>query len=126
MSQADEVLREIERMIEDEFLPIIGPKKGNILVKVIQEVKPKNILEVGTLIGYSAILMGKHLDKDVHLTSIEIHAEEAEIAKKNIARANIPPKIEVIVGDAKTIIPRLKGKFDLVFIDAAKTSILTT
>ena len=121
MAKADTVLREIEKMRRSQFLPIIGPKKGKVLVDVIREIKPKRILEVGTLIGYSAVLMGKELESDAHLTTIEIHADEAQLARENIKKAQIPPKVDVIVGDAKKILPTLSGTFDMIFIDAEKT-----
>ena len=121
MSKANGMLKEIEKMTEHEFLPIIGPRKGKVLIKVVRDIKPKRILEVGTLIGYSAVLMGKELDSDAHMITIEIHANEAKIAEENIKKAAISPKIEVIVGDAIKVIPKLKGPFDLVFIDAEKT-----
>ncbi len=121
MTKADGVLKEIEELAKHEFLPIVGPKKGKILTKTIKEVKPKHILEVGTLIGYSAILMGKELKADAEITTIEIHAKEAELAEDNIRRAQIPPKVRVIVGDALKIIPTLNGCYDMAFIDAEKT-----
>ncbi len=124
MTKAEQVLKEIEKQAEKEFLPIIGPRKGKILVEAIQKVKPKHILEVGTLVGYSAILMGKELTSDAHLVSIEIHADEAKTAEQNIERAEIPPRIEVLVGDARAILPKLKEDFDLVFIDAEKREYL--
>jgi predicted O-methyltransferase YrrM len=120
LSKADEILDEIERMSEKEFLPIIGSKKGRILSETIREVRPKRVLEVGTLVGYSAILMGKELEKEAHIITIEIHADEAKTAEDNIKRAEIPATVEVLVGDAIKVIPNLKGQFDLVFIDAEK------
>jgi len=61
LSKSDRVLKEIESMTETKFLPIVGPRKGKVLVDVVRKTKPKRILEVGTLIGYSVILMGKNL-----------------------------------------------------------------
>jgi predicted O-methyltransferase YrrM len=124
LTKADEVLREIERMAENESLPIIGPDKGRILAEALRKVKPKQVLEVGTLIGYSAILIGKELDEEATITTIEIHASEAKTAEENIKRGGIPPKVNVVVGDALKVIPRLKGRFDAVFIDADKTEYL--
>lgn len=121
MTEADDVMREIEDLAEKEFLPIIGPQKGKILAGGIKKVKPKHVLEVGTLIGYSAILIGKELAADAEITTIEIHREEAKVAEKNIRRANIPPKVNVVVGDAIRVIPKLKDCFDAVFIDAEKS-----
>jgi predicted O-methyltransferase YrrM len=120
LSDADEILKEIEKMTENEFLPIVGPRKGKVLAETIRRVKPKRVLEVGTLIGYSAILMAKELESEAHLTTIEIHANEAKIARENIRRAKVQPKIDVIVGDAVEVIPKLRDKFDMIFIDAEK------
>jgi predicted O-methyltransferase YrrM len=120
-ARADKVLREIERVAEKEFLPIIGPRKGQVLVEAIHKIKPKHVLEVGTLIGYSAILMGKELESEAHLITIEIDVDEAKKARENIRRAEVRPTIDVIVGDAIKVIPKLKDEFDMVFIDAEKS-----
>jgi predicted O-methyltransferase YrrM len=111
-------------MTQKKFLPIVGPHKGQVLVEVIRSVKPKRVLEVGTLIGYSAILIGKELESKANLITIEIHADEAEMARENIRRAEVPPTIDVIVGDAVKVIPKLTDKFDMVFIDAEKREYL--
>jgi predicted O-methyltransferase YrrM len=107
-------------MTEKSFLPIVGPRKGKVLAEIILRIKPKRILEIGTLIGYSAILMGKELGSNAHIITIEIHADEAAIAEKNIRKTQIKPKVDVLVGDAIEILPRLEGEFDMVFIDADK------
>ncbi len=93
---------------------------------VIQGVKPKRVLEIGTLIGYSTILIAKDLAGNAQLISIEIHEDEAKTARENIKRAEVSSTIDVIVGDALQIIPKLTGSFDLVFVDAEKPSISTT
>ncbi|MEM2136989.1 MAG: O-methyltransferase, partial [Candidatus Methanomethylicia archaeon] len=99
-------------------------RRGKILVDVVREVKPKRVLEIGTLIGYSTILMGKELDGDSHIITIEINPEAAEIAMHNIRRAEILPKVDVLIGDALELIPKLEGEFDLIFIDAEKDEYL--
>ncbi len=121
VNNADEILRLIERASEKNFLPIIGPLKGKLLAEEVRKAKPRHVLEVGTLIGYSAILMGKELDAKSEIVTIEIHGDEAELAGKNIVRANIPPKIKIVTGDALQVIPTLKGPFDFAFIDAEKS-----
>ena len=121
VSSADEVLRLIEKASEKNFLPIIGPYKGRILAEEVRKAKPRHVLEVGTLIGYSAVLMGKELDDKAEIVTIEMHRDEAELAGKNIVRANIPPKIKIITGDALQVIPTLKGQFDFASIDAEKS-----
>ena len=118
---ADKVLKEIENITKKEFLPIGGPRKGQVLTEVIHNIKPKRVLEVGTLIGYSAILIAKELESEARLITIEIHADEAKKARENIKRAKVRPSIDVIVGDAIKVIPKLQGEFDMVFIDAEKS-----
>jgi predicted O-methyltransferase YrrM len=120
-NSADEVLRQIKATSEKQFLPIIGPQKGKILAQEIMKAKPQRVLEVGTLVGYSAILIGKELDENSGIVTIEIHRNEAEKAGENIVNANIPAKVKIITGDALQVIPTLKGPFDFVFIDAEKS-----
>ncbi|MBN1358620.1 O-methyltransferase [Candidatus Bathyarchaeota archaeon] len=123
-NKAEAVLREIEKRATREFLPIVGAEKGQVLAETIRKAKPKRVLEVGTLIGYSAILMGKELDNDAQMITIEIHADEAETAAENLRRAGVQAKVEVITGDAVHVIPELTACFDFVFIDAEKTEYL--
>ncbi|MDX1814006.1 MAG: class I SAM-dependent methyltransferase [Candidatus Bathyarchaeia archaeon] len=120
MNKAEKILRKIEKKANNEFLPIVGPEKGQVLAEEVRRAKPKRVLEVGTLVGYSAILMGNELDETAYITTVEIHKEEARTAEENIRKAEIPPKVEVITGDAIEIIPQLKDAFDFVFIDAMK------
>ncbi len=120
----DEVLRAIEREARRKHLPIIGPEKGRILVDLIRKIKPKRILEVGTLIGYSTILMGKELESKAEIITIEIDMEEAKIALENIRKAGIKPRVRVLVGNALKIIPVLDGEFDFILLDATKSEYL--
>ncbi|MBS7616945.1 O-methyltransferase [Candidatus Bathyarchaeota archaeon] len=124
-SKAEKVLRKIEDEARMGRLPhpIVG-NRGKILVEVIRENKPRRVLEIGTLVGYSAILMGKELSSDAHLITVEKDDNSAKIARENIRKAEIPPTVELIVGDALEIIPKLEGTFDLVFIDAEKSEYL--
>lgn len=121
---AKKILTDIEMKAQQEFLPIIGPDKGKVLEQLIRRHKPRRILEIGTLVGYSAILMGKELEADATILTIEIHAHEAKIAEKNIAGSGIKPTVKVLVGDALHILPNIEGPFDFVFIDADKEEYL--
>jgi predicted O-methyltransferase YrrM len=121
---AEKILRDIETKAEREFLPIVGAEKGKILQQLIRKHKPKRILEIGTLVGYSAILMGKELESDATIMTIEIHAHEAKIAERNITRSTIKPTVRILVGDALDLLPSVEGPFDLVFIDADKEEYL--
>ncbi len=124
LQRAQEVLEKIEELAEKDFLPIIGSLKGKYLAEEVCKAKPTHVLEVGTLIGYSTILMGKELGKEAEIVTIEIHPGEAEQAGENILKANIPPRVKILTGDAITIIPTLEGKFDFAFIDAEKSEYL--
>ncbi len=124
LTSADGVLKQIEAAAKKEFLPIIGPHKGKFLAEEVQRAKPRHVLEVGTLIGYSAVLMGKEMDEDAEIVTIEIHGDEAEIAGENIVKANIPPRVKIIKGNALEVIPTLQGSFDFAFVDAEKTEYL--
>ena len=121
MNSAEQVLKEIEALAykkhPDMFLPIVGPEKGKLLEDLIKNYKPKKILEIGTLVGYSAILMAQH---GPNVISLEVDPKAAEIAKQNIEKAGLSDKVEIIVGDAKKTIEQLKDKFDMIFIDAKK------
>jgi predicted O-methyltransferase YrrM len=120
-NSADKVLSKIEKLSEKKFLPIIGPARGEILADEVRKAKPKRILEVGTLIGYSTILIAKELDETAEIVTIEIHRDEAQTASENILKAKILPKVNVITGEATKVIPTLNGSFDFAFIDAEKT-----
>ena len=125
VSKASQVLRRLEKMADKQFVPSIGPIKGKIITGIIQKYKPRNILEVGTLYGYSAILMADTLNgANGKVITIEIDKPIADIARKNIADAGLADKIDVIVGNALDVIPRLNSKFDLLFLDAAKNEYL--
>ena len=119
-SKADEVLEELERSAHGRYLPIIGPSRGRVLIEAVRRYRPRRILEVGTLVGYSSILMGRELGEGSEIVTIEYDRDEAEQARANIARAELTAKVEVFVGDALEIIPTLEGSFDMVFLDAAK------
>src|SRR3989344_770573 len=90
----------------------------------MEDENPQRILEIGTLVGYSAILMAKHLSKGAVITTIEIDKQMAGAARKNIKEAGFEEKIELIVGDARREIKKLKGEFDVLFLDAAKEQYL--
>jgi predicted O-methyltransferase YrrM len=123
--QISSLLRELEQIAKSEHLPSIGPIKGKIISDIIKRYKPTKILEIGTLHGYSAILMVDLLFDDGKLITIEIDKNLADIARKNIAKAGLSDKIEVISGNALEVIPTLTGyKFDLIFLDAAKSEYL--
>jgi predicted O-methyltransferase YrrM len=126
VSKAENVLKSIEEIGKKQFIPSIGPIKGKIIAEIIKKHKPKCILEIGTLYGYSAILMANLVANDNYgkVVTIEIDKAFADIAKRNIQDAGFQEKIDIIVGNALEVIPRLGCKFDLLFLDAAKDEYL--
>ena len=120
------LLRELEQLAKRDHLPSIGPIKGKIISDIVKKYRPTSILEVGTLHGYSAILMGSLLPDDGgKLITIEIDKNLANIARKNIDKAGLSGKIQVICRNAIDVIPTLAGyKFDMVFLDAIKSEYL--
>ncbi|MCL1977493.1 MAG: class I SAM-dependent methyltransferase [Candidatus Bathyarchaeota archaeon] len=120
LSKADQLLNEIADIAVVEFLPIVGPARGKVLVEEVKKAKPKNVLEIGTFIGYSTILIGRELEKNARFVTIEEHQVESEVAKGNICQSDLDVDVQVINGDAVEIIPTLAGCFDFVFLDAAK------
>lgn len=117
---ADEVLRSIEAEARTRRLPIIGPGRGAYLDELVIQYKPRRVLEIGTLVGYSAIRMGRLLQRGSRIICIDKDPDYVQIAKSNIAKAWLSDRIEVITGDAVKVIWKLTGQFDLVFIDAEK------
>ena len=124
MKPADAVLREIEQMGERAFIPSIGPVKAKILAKVVKDAKPKRILEVGVLYGYSSILMAKNAPSGVEIVAVEKNPEHVQISSNNVKRAEMDHLIQVVEGDGTAVLKKLSGKFDLVFLDAAKSEYL--
>jgi predicted O-methyltransferase YrrM len=120
------LLRELEQIAKIEHLPSIGPVKGRIISDIIKKYRPTSILEIGTLHGYSAILMGNLLPDDTgELITIEIDRDLTNIAIRNIEKAGLSYKVKVICNDAIDVIPTLdRYKFDMVFLDAIKTQYL--
>jgi predicted O-methyltransferase YrrM len=121
---ADAVLREIEEMGKKSFIPSIGPVKGKILAEVVRKLRPRKILEVGSLYGYSAILIAKNSPAKAEITTVEKNPEHARKTEQNIERAELESQIKVIQGDAMEILSTLPGPFDLVFLDAEKSQYL--
>jgi predicted O-methyltransferase YrrM len=121
----EEVLESIEREAPRRGYPIIGPKRGTILDEVVEKHRPSRIVEVGTLVGYSAIRIGRHLKPGQQLTCIEVRESMAIIARSNIEEAGLSGRIKVVVGDGKELLKTVRGPLDMVFLDAVKGEYLT-
>ncbi len=115
---SNDVLNEIEKEALETDVPIIRKDTQGYLRFMLETLKPKRILEVGTAVGFSAILMAKHTDASI--VTIENYEPRIPIAKANFKRANVEERITLLEGDAQVRLDDVEGDFDLVFIDAAK------
>lgn len=113
-------IEQIKQKALDEHIPIIMDDTLEVVSKVLEELKPLNILEIGTAVGYSAIRFSKFLQEGGAIDTIERDEERLEEAKINIKDLNLLGKINIIAGDAVEILPTLNKKYDAIFIDAAK------
>ena len=100
----------------------VGPSEGKLLHLLLRLAGARKVVEVGTLVGYSAIHMARALPADGHLWSIEFEPRHAEVARANIAAAGLADRITVLVGAGRDVLPSLSahGPFDAVFLDADK------
>ena len=113
-------LEKIKQKALDEHIPIIMDDTLKVVDKILKEVKPKRILEIGTAVGYSAICFSEYLSEDGQIDTIERDEERIIEAKSNIEKVGVSNKINIYSGDAVEILPTLNNKYDVVFIDAAK------
>lgn len=103
-----------------------GHLQGRLLKMMVQMIKPKRILEVGTFSGYSAICMAEGLDEDGRLYTFEINDEQEDFTRPWIENSPVADKIEFIIGDAITEAPKLGIDFDMAFIDGDKRTYVET
>lgn len=116
-----EVLEKIEEQAHIDNVPIIRKEMESFLRVMLYIKKPKRILELGTAVGYSAILMSECIEKKSKIVTIENYEKRIPIAKQNIKDAGKEKVIELLEGDAMEIMPTLQeNQFDFVFMDAAK------
>ena len=108
-----------EKALEDH-IPIIMDDTLAVIEEELKLFKPKRILEIGTAVGYSAICFSEFLAENGKIDTIEREEERVVVAKKNIKRAQVEDKINIIQGDAVEILPTLNEVYDMVFIDASK------
>lgn len=119
----DAVLCELDRETNLKVLGarmISGHLQGQVLSMLSKMIRPKNILELGTFTGYSAICLAKGLQDGGKLVTIEIDDELEMLAQKYFRKAGVDDKIDQRIGSALDIIPELNDKFDLIFLDADK------
>ncbi len=122
-SPQSQALNELER---ETYLKTLSPQmlsghlQGRLLSMLSKMKKPNTILEIGTFTGYTAICLAQGLTETGQLHTIEANEELEHIIRKYIEKTNLTDKIQLYIGDAKQIVPKLEINFDMVFIDAGK------
>ncbi len=115
-----QVLNEIEAQALKDEVPIIRKEMENFLKVMLSLKQPKAILEVGTAVGFSAILMSENMPQGCHITTIEKYEKRIPVARSNFELAGKSDVITLLEGDALEIMKGLEGEFDMIFMDAAK------
>ena len=114
------ILDTIEREALDSYVPIIRKEMQSFLKLLLAMQKPKRILEVGTAVGFSAILMAEYNPYPCEIVTIENYEKRIPIARENFVRAGKDEQITLIEGDATEVLKTLDEPFDMIFMDAAK------
>ena len=115
-----EILEKIEQEALDTYVPIIRKEMQSFLKVLLLMTRPVRILEVGTAIGFSAILMSEYAPKEAKITTIEKYEKRIPIARENFKRAGKEETISLIEGDALEVMKSLDHSYDFIFMDAAK------
>ncbi len=113
-------LNELEIYAKETNVPIIRPQMQSFLKVLLALKKPAKILEVGTAIGFSALLMAEYNPVPCRITTIEKYEKRIPLAKENFKKAGRSEDIELLEGDAAQILKELDDEYDLIFMDAAK------
>lgn len=115
----NENLKKMEKYAQENHVPIVEPEVAQLLKLQVKIKKPKNILELGTAIGYSALVMAE-ASENSYIRSIERRADMIQLAEENIAKTKYKDRIKILQGDAEDILPTLEEEYDFIFLDAAK------
>ncbi|MGX6961832.1 O-methyltransferase [Vagococcus xieshaowenii] len=114
-------LREIQRVANENDVPIIPHETVVFLQFLLKQLKPKEILEIGAAIGFSSSLMSEYVAEDGHVTTIDRFDVMIRKARANYKALGLEGKITLLEGDAKDILPTLDKKYDFIFMDSAKS-----
>ena len=119
-SSESDIIETIEQEALDSFVPIIRKETQSFLKVLLMMKKPLRILEVGTAVGFSAIVMSEYMPENGHITTIENYEKRIPIARENFKRAGKESRITLIQGDALEVMKELEEPYDFIFMDAAK------
>lgn len=115
-----EILDQIEKEAIETYVPIIRKEMQQYLKLLLSIKKPQKILEVGTAVGFSALLMAEYNPVPCHITTIENYEKRIPLARENFRRAGKESQITLLEGDAADILKTLEEPYDFIFMDAAK------
>jgi caffeoyl-CoA O-methyltransferase len=118
--QTDTLIEEIENYAKEHGVPILSWQSADLLEQIVQMKNPKRVLELGTAIGYSTIRIARNLEGKSVIHSIEKSSDNIILAKDFIAKSGFINKIKLLEGDAVNVMPQLKKKYDIIFLDVDK------
>ncbi len=118
-AETDPLLQDLTAYADEHFIPVLLPESAAVLAQLIRLKKPQKILEIGTAIGYSSLVMLKNCE--ARLYTVEVLEERVEKAKFYFEKAGVMDRVTCFVGDAGEIVPMLNGTYDFIFMDGPKT-----
>ena len=113
-------LNEVERAAREDRVPVIRQEMQSFLRVFLELKQPEHILEIGTAVGFSALLMAEYTPSDCVITTIENYEKRILEARRNFAASPHRDRITLLEGDALELLKELEGSFDMIFMDAAK------
>jgi caffeoyl-CoA O-methyltransferase len=122
--RGERMLRLMDRAVTEWHIPVIGKEKGRVIRRLLARHAPTRGIEVGSLVGYSAILIAGHMPRGGRLTCIEKDPYIAELCQSNAEHAGLKGRVKVVVGDALRVLPFLRGPVDFMLLDAKKEDYL--
>jgi predicted O-methyltransferase YrrM len=122
--RARRMLSLMDRATTAWHIPVIGRAKGRLLRRLLERHRPRRAIEIGSLLGYSAIVIAGSLPPGGRLVCVEANPLLAQLVEANVAEAGLGRRVRVVTGDALRAIPLLPGRFDFALIDAAKEDYL--
>lgn len=118
-------LGELEELAHENGVPVIPHETVVFLQFLLKQKQPKNVLEIGTAIGFSASLMAETLGEDAKITTIDRFPVMIEKAKKNFEKLGLTDQVTLLEGDAADLLSSLEGTYDFIFMDSAKSKYIT-
>ncbi len=119
--QRSSLLERMEKFAAENGHPIADPEVAQFLRVLVTAKRPRRLLEIGTNIGYSVVVMGSSLDHDATIETIEIDRRTLRNAREFVAEASLPCRVIFHEGAALDVLPTLEGMFDFLFIDCVKS-----